>query len=151
MAVTDIAFYHLQRSPLETALPKLLEKTLEVGKRALVMAGSQARADALNGLLWTYDANSWLPHGSAKDGEPEAQPVWLTTDDEAPNGATFLFLTDGETSQKIADYERCFELFDGHNDEAVGAARERWKAYKEAGHSLTYWQQNERGGWEKKA
>jgi DNA polymerase-3 subunit chi len=149
--MTDIAFYHLQRSPLESALPKLLEKTLEAGKRAVVMAGSQARVDALNGMLWTYDANSWLPHGSSKDGAPEDQPVWLTTEEAVPNGATFLFLTDGATSEKVGEFERCFELFDGHNDEAVSEARERWKAYKEAEHNLTYWQQNERGGWEKKA
>mgnify|MGYP003348043354 CR=1 FL=1 len=31
------------------------------------------------------------------------------------------------------------------------AARDRWKKLKEAGHTLTYWQQNERGAWEKKA
>ncbi len=149
--MTDIAFYHLQRSPLENALPKLLAKTLEVGKRAVVMAGSPQRVDALNNLLWAYEPNSWLPHGSVKDGSPEEQPVWLTTEDETPNGATFLFLSDGAISQHVADFERCFELFDGNSDEEVTAARERWKGYKEAGHNLTYWQQTERGGWEKKA
>jgi DNA polymerase-3 subunit chi len=33
----------------------------------------------------------------------------------------------------------------------VAHARERWKAEKAAGHAVTYWQQNSRGGWEKKA
>ena len=42
-------------------------------------------------------------------------------------------------------------MFDGHDDEAVSAARQRWKAHKDSGHALTYWQQTERGGWEKKA
>ncbi|MCW9033632.1 MAG: DNA polymerase III subunit chi [Rhodospirillales bacterium] len=149
--MTDIAFYHLQRSPLEKALPMLLEKTLEAGKRAVVMAGSTQRVDALNSLLWTYEPNSWLPHGSAKDGAPVDQLIWLTTDDDAPNGATFLFLSDGATSEKVSDFERCFELFDGNDDDEVSAARGRWKTYKDAGHTLTYWQQNERGGWEKKA
>ena len=64
--MTDIAFYHLQGSPLESALPKLLKKTLEAGKRAVVMAGSEARVEALNGVLWTYDQDSWLPHGSPR-------------------------------------------------------------------------------------
>ncbi|MDP6884241.1 MAG: DNA polymerase III subunit chi, partial [Rhodospirillales bacterium] len=75
--MTDIAFYHLQRSALESALPKLLEKTLEAGERAVVMAGSEDRVEALNGVLWTYHQDSWLPHGSARDGHAEAQPVWL--------------------------------------------------------------------------
>ncbi len=148
--MTDIAFYHLQGSPLESALPKLLKKTLEAGKRAVVMAGSEARVEALNGVLWTYDQDSWLPHGSPRDGNAEAQPVWLTTDDENPNGASFLFLTDGATSEKVGDYERCFELFDGNDPAAVEAARGRWSGYKDIGHTLTYWQQNEAGRWEEK-
>jgi DNA polymerase-3 subunit chi len=146
--VTDVAFYHLQRSPLESALPKLLEKTLEAGKRAVVMAGSADRVEALNGLLWTYHQDSWLPHGNAKDGHAEEQPVWLTTEDENPNGAAFLFLTDGASSASVGTFERCFELFDGNDPAAVDAARARWSTYMDAGHSLTYWQQNESGRWE---
>lgn len=148
--MAEIAFYHLQRSPLDSVLPRLLTRTLEQGKRALVLAGSEERVENLSALLWTYDPGSWLPHGTQKDGRPEDQPVWLTSRGENLNGATFLFLTDG-TETDPAPYERCFDLFDGNDDEALAAARERWKRLKEAGHALTYWQQNERGAWEKKA
>ena len=148
--MTELAFYHLTRSPLEAALPKLLEKTLEAGKRALVMAGSSQRVEHLNGGLWTYDAASWLPHGSAKDGAEVEQPVWLTDGNDNPNGAQFLFLTDGASCEDLSAYERCFELFDGQNADMVNQARQKWKAYKEAGHELTYWQQTEQGGWSKK-
>jgi DNA polymerase III subunit chi len=148
--VTEVSFYHLQRSPLEQALPKLLERTLEAGKRAIIKAGSPERVEALNSVLWTYDPASWLPHGAAKDGHGPDQPVWLTDGNDNPNGATFLFLTDGADSDHLANYERCFDLFDGNNDEAVTAARTRWTARKEAGHTLRYWQQTERGGWEEK-
>ena len=148
--MTEVSFYHLQRSPLERALPKLLERTLAADKRAVVKARSSERVEALNGLLWTYDQGAWLPHGSAKDGSAEDQPVWLTTEDEVPNGATFLFLTDGADTDRLGDFERCFDLFDGNDPEAVQAARARWKARKDAGHDLHYWQQTERGGWEEK-
>ncbi|MCP5367912.1 MAG: DNA polymerase III subunit chi [Hyphomicrobiales bacterium] len=149
--MTEVSFYHLQRWPLERALPKLLEKTLQAGKRAVVMAASDERVEYLNGFLWTYDPNAWLPHGSRREGQPAEQPVWLTSADENPNGAAFLFLTDGAGSDRVADYERCFDLFDGNDAGAVQAARERWKACKDAGHELTYWQQTDRGGWERKA
>ena len=148
--MTQVAFYHLQRWPLERALPKLLEKTLAAGERAVVLAGSPERVEALNGLLWTYDPGSWLPHGSDRDGSAAEQPVWLGIEDTNPNGAKFLFLTDGAVSTSVGDFERCFELFDGNDVRAVEAARDRWKAYKEAGHDLTYWQQTDRGGWERK-
>ena len=119
--MTEIAFYHLEKSPLEQVLPKLLEKTLGAGKRALVLAGSEQRVEALAGLLWTYEQGSWLPHGTDQDGSPEDQPVWLTTADDNANRAEFLFLTDGATSARIGDYERCFELFDGRDAAAVAA------------------------------
>ena len=73
--MTDIAFYHLERSLLETALPKLLEKTLEAEERALVLAASDARVEALADVLWAYKNESWLPHGTVKDGFAGQQPV----------------------------------------------------------------------------
>ena len=150
MAVSDIGFYHLVRSPLENALPKLLQKVLDSGARAVVMAGSPERVESLTALLWTYNPNSFLPHGSARDGKPEQQPIWLTERDENPNGATILVLTDGASSAALERYARCLEILDGGDPDAVSRSRERWQAYKESGHSVTYYQQTESGGWEKK-
>lgn len=143
--MTDVAFYHLQRSRLEDALPMLLGKTLDANKRAVVIAGSSERVGHLDGALWTSDPASWLPHGTDRDGAPEDHPIWLTEDDENPNGATFLFLTDGAGSSKVSDFERCFVMFDGNDQDALSAARERWKSLKSDGHDLTYWKQGERG------
>lgn len=149
--MTDIAFYHLQRSPLERVLPKLLERTMDAGKRALVLVGSDARAEALAQHLWSYDQDSWLPHGTDKDGSPDDQPIWLGVEDNNANQAQFLFLADGAVSGSVDAFERCFELFDGNDDDIVASARDRWAEYKDAGHTLTYWQQTENGGWEQKA
>ena len=149
--MTDIGFYHLTRTPLERALPRLLEKVVAAGMRAVVVAGSADRVEALNGALWTYDPGSFLPHGSARDGNAADQPIWLTDADDNPNAATMLVLVDGATSPRLAAYQRCLDLFDGNDPDAVAAARERWSAAKAAGHGLTYWQQTESGGWQSKA
>ncbi|MEQ8321128.1 MAG: DNA polymerase III subunit chi [Rhodospirillales bacterium] len=148
--MTDIGFYHLTRSGLDQALPQLLQKTLGAGKRALIILGSEERVRWFDDFLWTFDSASWMPHGSARDGDPEMQPVWLDVTDANPNKAEFLFLADGGVSERISEFERCFDLFDGQEEDAVAQARSRWKDLKEAGHDLTYWQQGERG-WEKKA
>ena len=145
---TEVNFYHLTRSSLEDTLPRLLTKTLQAGERAVVLLGSPERVDALNTHLWVYDPDGFLPHGAARDGEADRQPVWLTHLDENPNGAAFLFVADRARSEKVGDYKRCFE---GRDETAVDDARERWKAYKTAGHAVAYWQQTETGGWEKKA
>ena len=149
--MTEISFYHLLHTPLERALPKLIEKVLESGARAVIRTGSTERAEALNGALWTFDQDSFVPHGTALDGNAPLQPVWITPHEENPNGADILVLTDGAESAEVANYRRCLEMFDGRDEAAVADARRRWKSYKDAAHELTYWQQTEGGGWEKKA
>ena len=149
--MTEIRFYHLTRMPLERALPALLERALAAGMRSVVIAGSEERVEALNQLLWTYEERSFLPPGSKRDGRPERQPVWLTTEDENPNGATCLVLTDGAVSNRVGEYQRCLDLFDGQDPAAVEAARERWTQWKDAGHQLSYWQQDDSGRWQQKA
>lgn len=149
--MTEIGFYHLTRTPLERALPRILEKVLEAGKRAVVITGSDERAQLLNGVLWTYDQDSFLPHGTAREGEPDSQPIWLTAEDENPNGAEIVVLTEGARAAELGAFERCLDMFDGNDPAAVEAARGRWRAAREAGHTVTYWQQTAQGGWEKKA
>ena len=147
--MTEVSFYHLLHTPLDRALPKLIQKVLESGARAVIRTGSAERAEALSSVLWTFDQNSFLPHGTARDGNADRQPVWITPDDENPNGADILVLTDGAAAGDIAAWCRCLEMFDGRDDAAVAEARRRWSDYKAADHVLTYWQQTERGGWEK--
>lgn len=148
--MTEVHFYHLTRSRLEQVLPDLLEKTLARGWKAVVMAASTERVEALTQSLWLYQPDSFLPHGSAKDGLAELQPIWLTDRDERPNDAQVLFLTDGMTSANLNSFERVCDVFEGIDDTAVAAARDRWKAAQAADHTVSYWKQTDRG-WEKAA
>lgn len=148
--MAEIGFYHLLSTSLERALPRLLERARAQDYRILVRAASTERVEHLNALLWTYDDASFLPHGSARDGNPAAQPIWLTERAENPNGASMLVLVDGVAADDIGAFTRCLDLFDGNDPEAVEAARHRWREAGAAGHTRAYWQQTERG-WEKKA
>ncbi len=148
--MVEVSFYHLQREPVEVALPKILEKVLERGLRAVVVAGSRERVAGLDEQLWTYRRQSFLPHGAAGDGRAAAQPIYLTTEAENPNGATVLVLVDGADPANKSEFDRCVDLFDDNDPEAVAAARRRWQACKEQGFDVTYWQQGD-SGWEKKA
>lgn len=149
--MTEIGFYHLTRLTLDQALPRLLERALASGGRALVLAGSSERVEALNAHLWTYDERGWLPHGAGRDGFAEDQPIWLSEREENPNGAGLLFMLDSVEPSFVGAFSRAFDLFDGADEEAVAAARRRWAAWKAAGHALTYWRQDERGGWQRQA
>lgn len=132
------------------ALPALLGRTLAAGERALVLCASDERVAALDTALWLCSDPDWLPHGTSHTGNADLQPIWITAaDQEAPNGARFLFLLDGAESTVLDRFARAFDLFDGNDAVAVEAARRRWSAAKAAGHALTYWQQGARG-WERK-
>ncbi|MFA6279521.1 MAG: DNA polymerase III subunit chi [Bdellovibrionales bacterium] len=147
--MTDVRFYHLTRQSAQQALPDLLEKTLARGWRAVVKLPDEAQVAAMDAHLWQHRADSFLPHGSVKDGRAEEQPLWLTTLDENPNEASVLFVIGAEAAPKADGFDLVCDVFDGQEDAAVAAARARWAAYKGQGHALTYWQQGERG-WQKK-
>jgi DNA polymerase-3 subunit chi len=148
--MAEIGFYHLTRTSTTEALPALLGRTLAAGQRAVILCGSEERLAALDTALWQCQNPDWLPHGSAATGHAPHQPIWLTLEDaEAPNGARFLFLIDGMSSARLDNFARVFDLFDGNDEDAVAAARQRWLAARGGGHQLSYWQQGPTG-WERK-
>jgi len=149
--MSEIRFYHLQSQTQEQALPLLVSKAFEKGLRVVVKLRNAGEVNEMDTNLWAYDANSFLPHGSAKTGNAAAQPVWITCEDENPNDASVLIIGQGAQSSIHSDFTLCCEIFSGYDEVAVQEARKRWKEYKEQGFDITYWQQNERGGWDKKA
>jgi DNA polymerase-3 subunit chi len=149
--MTEVLFYHLEHQPLDRVLPSLVERTLERGWRAVVQAGSEERVEALDMALWTWRDDSFLPHGTKRDGNPAVQPVYLTTEEDNPNGATVRFLVDGAETGDLSPYARVVYLFEGRDASAVARAREQWRSAKQAGCEVTYWQQSPEGRWEKKA
>src|SRR5262245_622117 len=131
--MAQVRFYHLRTATLERALPKLLEKVLGLGERAVIVATAE-RMDSLDAALWTYDDRGFLPHGSAREGHPEHQPIWLTDHVERPNGAQVLVLTEAGEPVDLASWKMAIDFIDGGNENAVAAARTRWRAWQQAGH-----------------
>ena len=148
--MTEVRFYQLGRRPLEEALAVMLERILERGQRGLVLAASNERVESLAEALWTYRENSFLPHGTAADGQAERQPIWLSTEPKNPNGAKVLFLLEGVEAPP-EDYDLVAVLFDGADAEQLARARRQWTGLKTAGHALSYWAEDAQGRWSKQA
>jgi DNA polymerase-3 subunit chi len=148
--MTEIRFYHLLKTPEAQALPQIAMKAWQAGARVVVKASDTAHVNTLNDALWTYKADSFLPHGTGQDGDASKQPVYLTAGDDNPNGAKTLILATGCTHDNVQAYDLCCAMLDGHNEAQITEARTRWKEYRHAGHSVSYWQQTDQG-WEKKA
>ena len=151
--MTRVDFYHLERGSVEDVLPKLLEKAYDCGKAIVVKVGNEVRVEVLSTALWTYDDQSFLPHGTKKDGNAALQPIWLTSGNDNPNNAKMLFLVDGALTSvdDLMKFERVFNLFDGKDKEGLERARVLWKEVKSSGSDCFYWQQDESGRWQQKA
>jgi DNA polymerase-3 subunit chi len=147
----EFRFHHLERRRIEQALPDFLEAALAEGHRVVVQTPSREWRDALNERLWTYREDSFLPHGTAGDGDPALQPIFLTDTDETPNGATLRVLLGPADVERFrdADCERVIVLFDSRDEAAMAEARTAWKQLATAGAAPTYWKEGDEGGWVK--
>lgn len=147
--MTDYWFYHLETSALKGVLPDLLDKTLTKGWRALVKMPEDQLAE-MDEYLWTYKDDSFLPHG--RDDEPQADqnPVVLSANASSSDSADCVFLIGGADIEVSDKTSRCIVMINGRDESDVAAARARWKTLKAAGANLSYWQQSDRGKWEKR-
>ncbi|MGP6085602.1 DNA polymerase III subunit chi [Antarctobacter jejuensis] len=147
----DVYFYHLTRRPLEATLPVLLEKSLAAGWRVAVRGTDPGRLDWLDQKLWLGPEEAFLPHGLADGPHDADQPILLTTG-KAGNDPSCVMAVDGAEvmAEEVQTLERACILFDGHDAEAVQAARGQWKRLTGAGVKAQYWSE-ESGRWEKKA
>lgn len=147
-----IDFYHLKKQSLDDVLPVLLQKAYAAGKKVLLVTTADT-VESLNALLWTYSEDSFLPHGSKKDGFADEQPIFITADEDNANAAEFLFLVNQRECDcdKLREFERVFNIFDGNDEVALEQARRLWKTCKDAGFDVCYWQQTAGGKWEQKA
>ncbi len=148
--MTEVLFYHLSEKRLEDVLPGLLEKCLERNWTVVVQSVGESHMQALDAHLWSWNKDGFLPHGCERDGMQSMQPVWLTCEQDNPNNANIRFMVEGAQPPDLSTYMRGIYIFDGHNADELAIARQRWKVEKNAGHDVTYWQQNARGGWDKK-
>jgi DNA polymerase-3 subunit chi len=138
------------RSLYAGVLPGLLEKTLEKGWRALVKL-PEARLAEMDGFLWTFRDDAFLPHGRDDEPQSELQPILLSSTSSSAKGFDAVFLIDGEGVEDMEGVSRAMVMINGRSQDDVQRERGRWKALKDAGANLAYYQQDERGRWEKKA
>lgn len=150
--MAEVYFYHLTTSPLEQALPDLLEKVRGNSWRALIRGTDADRLAKLDTHLWQYRDDTFLPHGLAGGDHDADQPILLTTDQSNTNNAEILLLIHQAKTDavEVNKFTRVCLMFDGMDHDALNAARADWKSLTDAGIPAQYWAQ-ENGRWTKKA
>lgn len=141
----QVDFYHLTVTPVERALPGIAVKVVDGGGRLLVVSGEARQRQQIDGALWTWQADSFLPHAQAGDGNDAIQPVLIGETVEPANGARFVALIDGVWRDEALGFDRAFHFFDA---DRIVEARAAWKALADLeGVERRYWKQDENGRW----
>jgi DNA polymerase-3 subunit chi len=137
-------FYHIEHTSLDAAIGPLLEKCLERNWR-VVVAGADETIGRLDGALWTWRDDSFLPHGRGRSA-PHKQPILLSTTANPENDAKVALLLDGVDADG-SKFDRCLVVFDGGDEVSRAKARLQYKAASDAGAVAKYFQQERGGGW----
>ena len=107
----QVDFYQLTRDPAEKVLPAIAQRILDNKGRLLIISDDAGQLDAISGALWTARTDSFLAHAKSGEGDDALQPILLSQDTDAPNGAKFVALADGNWRAVTQDFERIFYLF----------------------------------------
>ncbi len=135
--MTQVDFYILKSdtSNRHGFACRLADKVYEQGRRIYIHAGSQAEAEFLDRLLWTFRENSFIPHGIAGQADPAVTPV-LVGHGPAPalEEDVLINLAPG-VPDFFSRFSRVAEIID--RDEQVKLqGRQRYRFYKERGYPL---------------
>jgi len=100
----------------------------------LVLARDTAQAEALDDLMWSFDADEYLPHQIAgMDEGDEDTPILIATPDmDLPARPLLINLRDAAPA---GSFERVLEVVPA-DPSARGPLRERWKHYQTLGFDL---------------
>ena len=143
-----VDFYQLGAAQPDGVIAAIAGRLLGESQRLLVVASDEALLARLDRQLWDQGATSFLPHGLAGGSDDAAQPILLSTGEDAPNLARNVLIADGQWRESALAYDRAFYLFD---EATLEGARLAWKLLAgRDGVERNYWAQEE-GKWVKKA
>ncbi len=111
---------------------RLADKAYSLGHTVYLCAGSEARAAALDDLLWTFRQDSFVPHERYPLVGEEGSPVLVGAATPAMVEAQVLINLTDSLPEGFERYQRVVELVDQHPD-VLAQSRERFRQYRERG------------------
>lgn len=127
----EINFYHFTSVPLLKAVPSLLKKVYDTKKHILVLCRSEEELEEFDKYLWSFSTKTFLPHGTAKDGQPEEQPIFLSTQIVKDNSPRVLLSFIDVKEEDIQNFESVVLVFFGNkNEEFVDSMYKKYSKIK---------------------
>ncbi|NCP13058.1 MAG: DNA polymerase III subunit chi [Sphingomonadales bacterium] len=140
-------FWQVTHDPLEKVVALIARRALGEGERVLVVSADPEQRIAIARALWQAGPESFLANGEADAPGADRQPILLSAQCAAANGASHVILADG-TFRDSPGFARVFLLFP---PEAAPTARVAWRAHDGRDDVTRAYFAQEDGRWVKKA
>jgi DNA polymerase-3 subunit chi len=144
----QLDFWQLSRDPPELVVALIAERTRGAGEKLLVVTADDGQRAAVGRALWEAKPEAFLANGDATAPHAARQPILLSSECEATNGARYLVLADGDWRDGAEAFERVFLLF---GEAGAEAARGVWRNFDGREDVQRSYYAQEEGKWVKKA
>ena len=132
--MTEITFYTFADDPLDIAR-RVAAKAHGQGKQVMIYAPDGAVADAIDRLLWTTPALSFVPHCRDSDALAGETPVLIGANADALRQADVMINLHHEQPPAFGRFERLVEII-GQDEAGREQGRARYRFYQTRGYAL---------------
>ncbi|MXP42678.1 DNA polymerase III subunit chi [Altererythrobacter soli] len=143
-----VGFYLTGAQPVERVLPLIARAAKKQDQRMLVVAGDEDLLGRLDKALWEQCPEDFLAHGRADAPHAERQPVLLSQECSAANGAALVALADGRWRDEAEQFARALLFFD---ESGRDSARTVWRRFDERTEVTREFYELDAGKWVKRA
>ena len=148
--MSEVFFYHLTQTRLETALPKILEHALSADWSVELRVGMESAINAISDAIWKGPDDSFLPHCLADNEKLHEHPIVLCASPLSELRDCLIVINQAELNKnELENFKRICFLFNSKNELELENAREVWKSLSDAGVNTVYWAEDQ-GTWKKK-
>jgi DNA polymerase-3 subunit chi len=141
----QLDFWQYSQGPVERIVALIAGRVCEGGERLLVVDADPVRRKATAQALWDAKPEAFLANG---EDHPARQPILLSGECAAPNGAKVAVLADGDWRDDGERFDRTILLF---GEAQVEAARTVWRRFDGRDDVSRGYFAQEGGKWVKKA
>jgi DNA polymerase-3 subunit chi len=132
--MTEITFYTFADNPLDVAR-RVAAKAHGQGKQVMIYAPDAPMADAIDRLLWTTPALSFVPHCRDTDALAGETPVLIGANVDVLRSADVMINLHHEQPPAFARFERLVEII-GQDDAGREQGRARYRFYQTRGYAM---------------
>jgi DNA polymerase-3 subunit chi len=136
--MTRISFYVLKGkldNERQVFACRLAEKAYKLGNHVYIHTQNAEQTEQLNQTLWSFRADSFVPHELNNGNDHQDCPVLIGHDTTPPRLMDLLINLNEEQPLFFSQFERMAELI--NDDEKIKkTGRQRYQFYKQRGYDL---------------